>query len=709
MRFDESRGCLLSTYFLYVVLGLGAGALYSALAQAVVVGYRGSGLINFAQGAMAMIVAYIFSELRLTGRLLIMPLPNPLKPIEGIAHQFGAGWDLPSIPSFIKLGHSFNFWPALLIALVYAAILGALIHLLIYRALRAASTLSKIVASVGVMLTLQAIAALRFGTDSRSVPPMLPQGTITVLGRKIPEDRLILAAISVGLAIVLTMVYRKTKFGMATEAAASEERGAVVSGLNPDRLALINWVVSSVIGGVIGILFASVTNISPTNFTLFVIPALGAALLGNLSSFPIAACAGLGIGIAQSLTIPLQAKFSWFPQVGAAEGVPFLVIIVAMIVMGKKLPVRGAILPPKMPFSPEPKRVLATSFVIAIVGMIMIVVLPFDLRGGLINTLSATLLTLSLVVVTGMAGQASLMQLSIAGMSAIAMTRFAGDWGIPFPLSPLLAALVGMLFGVVASLPAMRIRGVHLAIVTLAAATAFSAMVLGNGSIVRPTDAANAVPPPKIGGLEFGINSAFPIGKKGVPSAGFGLFLVVLVVLCCGLVANVRRSRTGRALLAVRANERSAAALGISVPSMKVAAFALGAFLAGLAGAVNAYRFQGVNTSTYSAIGSVSILAVAYLAGISSISGAIAAGVISAGGFLTVLIDRFFHLGRYEVLVGGVGLIIMAVRHPDGLVGMIREDWHAKQARKSAAAEEPESVVAESFETPMLVEETADV
>lgn len=684
------QSAAVDTYIVYAYLGLGAGALYAALAQSIILGYRGSGLVNFGQGAMAMIVAYAYSELKAEGRLLVLPLPNPLKIIEGVVHKAGGTVTMPSFPAFIDVGGPMATAPAVLVALAYAAVIGLIVHFAIFRPMRYSSALAKVAASVGIMLTLQAAATLRFGTSGTSLAAILPSTTISVAGVDQPVDRLYLAAIAIILALVLAAIYRFTRFGMSAEAAAVDERGAIASGLNPDRLAAMSWVISSVISGGIGILFATMTTLTPTNFSLFIVPALGAALLASLRSLLGAAVAGLFIGVAQSLTIPLAADVSWLRFTGLSDAVPFIVIIIVMMLRGKSLPLRGGMIGTYLPPAPEPHRILIPSVVFIALITTGLLTFPYDLRGGLINSLVGMLVAMSLLVLTGFAGQVSLMQMAIAGASAFAMTKVASSWGVPFPIAPILAALAATVFGVIASLPALRIRGVNLAIATLGAAFAFESLVLNNHNLLGVFEETGSIPSPHLGGMQFGINAKFPIGVAGIPSPGFGLFVLVVVILAGALVIAVRAGRSGRAFLAVRANERSAASVGLNISSVKIIAFAVSAFIAGLAGAVTAYQFESLNIANYSTFASVGLFALVYVAGISTIYGSLVAGLIFTGGLGSAVIARYLHMGQYQDLATGVGLIVMAVQNPDGIALLLKTTARAARDRFRSRTNEPQ-------------------
>jgi branched-chain amino acid transport system permease protein len=146
-------------------------------------------------------------------------------------------------------------------------------------------------------------------------------------------------------------------------------------------------------------------------------------------------------------------------------------------------------------------------------------------------------------------------------------------------------------------------------------------------------------------------------------------------------VANIRRNVSGRQFLAIRSNERAAAALGISVSGTKILAFTVAAFLAGLAGTLNAYRFEGVGPDSYAALTSVALLAVVYLGGITSISGAVFAGMLITGGFAFQISHRLFHAGRFDTLFSGVGLVLTVLLNPEGVSGFVRADLKKHSAR----------------------------
>jgi branched-chain amino acid transport system permease protein len=666
-----------------LLLGLGTGALVAAIALAVVLTYRGSGVVNFASAATAMYAAYVYDGLRRDGTLFLPPLPNPLALVEGLVHFAGGdGFTVPHWPTDVSFGSGLDFWPALVVTLAVSAVMGALFHLLVFRPLRHAPPLAKVVASVGLLIVLQAVVVLRFGGTPRPVQPILDKTPVDLpRDTTIPQDQLLLAGLVIVLAVALWALFRFTRFGLATRAAAENEKGAVTLGFSPDFLAGTNWVLSTLLAGLLGVLVATVNgSIDPATIALLIVPALAAALLGNFTSFGVATAAGLGIAMSQSLIQYLGTK-DWFPHSGGGplpgvkESLPLLVIVVALFLRGRSLPSRGTIGAGRLPFSPRPTGVPTKAGAAVAVCFAGLLFLGPDWRLGITNTLIGVIICLSLVVLTGFVGQISLAQMALAGIAGFTLSKLTTDFGVPFPIGPLIGAAVAVVFGLVAAIPALRVRGVNLAVVTLAAAVAIESFVFKNPSWSGGDQGAR-VPPPRFLGLEFGPNDSGSLDGK-LPNPWFGVFCLFIAVLLALLVVNLRRSATGRRMLAVRANERAAAGAGVSVMGTKLLAFGLAAFIAGLGGALSGYRFGSVTPLFFGAVASITFLAFAYVGGISSVSGAVIGGCIVAGGIGFTALDQWFGVGpEYTLLIGGLGLVITAVLNPEGISGALGHFAH---------------------------------
>jgi branched-chain amino acid transport system permease protein len=647
---------------LFALLGLGSGALIAGIALAIVLTYRGSGIINLATGGIAMLAGYSFWSLK-TG----------------------------------EFGTEFATAPALVLTFLFTIAVGVLIELVAFRPLRNAAPLAKLVSSLGVLLVAQASMLLAFGTTQKPQPSILPSDTVTVFDVNVPVDRFILAGTVIGIAVALFVLYRFSRFGLATRAASENELSALLAGLSANELSMVNTLLASVVAGTVGVLAASVTQLDAVSLPLQVVPALAAALLARLTSFAIACGVGLGIGILNSL-IDYWSSKSWFPTdhgvplPGVKELVAFLIIITAMFLRGAALPGRGELIEQRLPEVPRPERLAAPAIVLTIVCALALVVLPFDFRQALINSLIGTVMALSLVVITGFVGQISVVQLSLAGVAGFTVSHLAVDAGIGFPLAPVLGAGAAVLLGLITAVSALRVRGVALAVVTLGAAVAISQFgflnqTWGGGASGSP------VPEPHLLGIDVGPQSGFRGLDGSLPSPVFGWLVLAVTVSMCLLVATVRRGRLGLRMLAVRSNERAAAAAAVDVRNVKLVAFGISAFIAGVAGTLYAYNFGSVSASRFDALTALGLIAFAYAGGITLISGAIFAGLISTEALMPHALDKWLGIsGNWFLLFGGVLLIFTLIQHPEGVAGAFYKRIHRRPAAEQTAP--PERVFA---------------
>jgi branched-subunit amino acid ABC-type transport system permease component len=625
--------------------------------------HRSSGVVNFAHAAMGMYVAFAYFEFRETGDLVL--------PILGL-------------PERIHLVPRPTLATALVFALLLAVVVGLVVYALVFRPLRSAPPLARVVASLGLLLYIQEIVRLRFPLSGAGVVvrrPVLPDDPVDLLGTTVTQNRLLLAAMAIVATVVLTVVFRVTRYGLATRAAAGNEKGALLLGISPDRQGAISWAVASALGSLAVILIEPISGISPTTTTLLVIPALAAALLGRLESFAITTATGLAIGVTQSLILGWSVRPDtnwlpdWLPTTGLQQAVPVLVIITVLALRGDALPDRAAITGRRLPPSPEPRHV--TIWTVVLVGLASLGLVTFDAsyRHALIISMIFALLTLSVVVVTGFTGQISLAQLAFAGTAGFASIRLA-DNDVPFLLAMVLAALLATALGVAVAWPATRVRGMSLGIATLAIAVAIEELLLASASF-SGGPAGSVAPRPSIFGWDVGIAATGTDNFR--PEFGF-VCLGVLALATVG-VANLRRNRTGLRWLAVRANERAAAAAGIDVTRAKLGAFAVSSFLAGLSGVLTAFSVTTLSPTSFMVIGALVAVALTYLAGVSSIAGALLAGALAQGGIITTFTSggTGADADTYVFAISGIALIVTAIFAPEGLTGLVRNLLRGRQ------------------------------
>ncbi len=244
--------------------------------------YRGSGVLNFAQGAMGMIGAFAFYLWRDGG------MPTPL---------------------------------AFVLAVALGVAIGVATHFLVMRPLRHAPALSRLIATLALFSVLFALGFELWGDTPRIVGKLLPTGTIEVLPDiDIGQDRLILFGVAVVLTAALSVVYRKTRFGLATSAVAENRRVPALLGISPDGVAAANWGLGSGLAVVAAILIVNVTGLNVANLTLLVVPGMAAALVGGFSSFALTLAGGLLIGVLESEIAYLQTKNVFDPADAAGLG-----------------------------------------------------------------------------------------------------------------------------------------------------------------------------------------------------------------------------------------------------------------------------------------------------------------------------------------------------------------------------------------------------
>ena len=303
-------------------------------------------------------------------------------------------------------------------------------------------------------------------------------------------------------------------------------------------------------------------------------------------------------------------------------------------------------------------------------------------------TMIFAIISLSLVVVTGYAGQISLAQLTLAGVAGFLLSPLHRRAGASRSRSrrswPRSGATV---VGVVVGLPALRIRGLLVAVVTLALAVALEAVWFRNTDFNGGSDGTHDREPRRCSASTSASGAARP--SRGPSSASCAWPRSSLVAIG---VAKLRTSRLGSAMLAVRANERSAAAAGINVVRVKLVGFAIGAFIAGLGGSLLAYKQTNVTFDVVQRARSASgVFATAYLAGITSVSGGVLAGVLAAGG-LVFLVPRALRRRRRLVRrsSSGVGLILTVIRNPDGIVGPVHAARRATASTRRRLTQRPD-------------------
>ena len=492
------------------------------------------------------------------------------------------------------------------------------------------------------------------------VTSSLPTSSIRIGSITLGKNLVWIFCIVIVLSTVLYFVYKYTKFGLATTAVTENPLAASTLGISPDLIASVNWALGCALAGLAGILLAPITGLSVQGLTLLAIPAFAAVVVGNFHSFPITVAAGLALGVIQSeMTQYVGSTTGW------AEAVPFFILLAFLAVRGTGLPGKGdrsIRLPRAGSGRIRPWAVL----LFGAVCLLGIETLSYNWVAGITTTLAVGLVVLSLVVVTGYAGQLSLAQLALAGLGVWVAARLVAVDGLPFWLALILGVAAALPVGLIVGMPALRTRGASLAIATLGLAVAAYYLIFNN-PVLSGGSEGFTVGNPTI----FGINLSPVINP--IPYAIFTLILFVLAAL---LVANLRRGRTGRRLLAVRTNERAAASLGVGVMSSKLYAFALSSMIAALGGVLAAFVNPTVLLTRFDPLSSISYVGYAVIGGIGYVGGAAIGAVIAPGSVGSNVADWFSSSVRnYSSVASGALLILILIFNANGIAHIEALRW----------------------------------
>jgi len=342
---------------------------------------------------------------------------------------------------------------------------------------------------------------------------------------------------------------------------------------------------------------------------------------------------------------------------GIPDAVPFVAVMIVLIVRGTTLPARDMLQEksPQVTTGRIPWIVagLATAAAAIVIGGHLSLVWV----SAVTTSLSVALILLSLVVVVGYAGQLSLAQYAIAAAAGLVAARLSAA-GLPFLLAALIAVAVAIPAGILVGLPAVRTRGPSLAIATLGLSVVIIEVILGNSSLTGGYSGLT-LKDPKLFGLDLSA-TAYP--------DRYALFSLACVVGCCLMVANLRRGRSGRRMLAVKANERAATAVGVSVPSAKLASFAVASAIAAVGGVLLTFAQPTALFNQYQVFDSIQAVSYAVVGSIGFGSGALVGSGLAPGGVGSQALSFLgSNYASWLAFVSGLLLIMTVVRFPNGI------------------------------------------
>ena len=608
-----------------VALGVVFGCLDALVAMGLVLVFRASRVINFAQAAFGGLAASV---------MLVMVV----------------AWHVP-------------YLAAAPVALVVALASGAVTDRVVVRRLSRSPRLLLTVATIGVG---QIVAAMQLGLPTLLAKKLTAFSTYTtplhglhfsIHTTYFTGDAVLAVGVVVLVLIGLAWFLGRTDLGLAIRAAADSNERALLLGIPVATLSLVSWTLAAGLSGLGTMLAVPVEGqnlgqvIGPTGL---LVP-LAAAVIARMESLPTAFGAAVGIEVAE------QVIFWSYPRSSSVDLGVFLIILVALLLqrrrLGRLASVMGDLLSVKQirPV-PEQLRRLAgyragrTLMGLVVVGLAVVVV-PLTLSSGQMFVAASAaifgIIAVSLVPLSGWAGQISLGQFALAGAGAATTGALLVHFNVDLFLALGASAIVGGLVALVIGLPALRIPGTYLAAVTMAFAVPVSTYFLSQ--IYFPSIAETDVVRPTL------------FGKVSLqsPRDFYWLCLAVLVV-ALHLTRNLRSSRAGRVILATRDNEMAAASFSISPLRVKLTAFAYSGALAAMAGGLYIVANRGLGFSGIDPELSIDVFLMVAIGGLGSTTGAVL-------GVVYVEAMQYLLPGYAQLLATGAGLVLLLLIVPGGL------------------------------------------
>jgi branched-chain amino acid transport system permease protein len=601
----------MSTLLPLTVVGIVAGCLYGISASGLVVTYTTTGIFNFAHGAIGMIAAFAY-------------------------WQLAVAWHVPVVLALV------------IVVLVVAPLFGALLDRVLMRNLNDASLEVVLAVTLGLLLFLVGAATLLWNPVPARVPPVfLSSGQVSIFGTSVTYYQLFIVGITIAVALGLRLLLFQTKHGVALRAVVDSRQLSRLAGASSERYGRLGWAMGASLAALAGCLLAPEVNLNIQTLTLLIINGYAAAMVGRLRNLPLTFAGGIALGVLQSYAVGYLPIGSAWAQLQAA--IPMLVLFGALIAFPQ---IR---IQPKTTSFRAPRVVsLKESFITAALFVVAAwIALRYLPASGLFTAghgVALAIIMLSLVLLAGFGGQVSLCQLTFAGVGAFAM----GTIGVHNAWLGLLAA-VGFsgVVGVIIALPALRLRGLYLALATLAFANAMDAAFFSTTTFAGQSG-ARFVPRLSLPGISL------------VSDRAEDMFLtVVFCVLSIGVLL-MRRSQFGRRLVAMADSPSGAMTLGMSLTGTKVIVFGISSALAGLGGALYGGQQHTVTGTDFQLLASLTVLLLAVIWGIKTTSGMLLAGVTFA---LFPLLESDYSAFKYLVYLG-TGLAAIGIgRNPNGVMG----------------------------------------
>jgi ABC-type branched-subunit amino acid transport system permease subunit len=642
----------------YILRGIPFGCVFALVAIGLVLTYKTSGVFNLAFGAQAYVSAAVYYDTH-------------------VRHKW------PILAAFA------------LAVIVVAPLVGLILDRAIFRFMRTAPHVARLVAALGLLVAIPQLVNLWFGqSPSFGVEGIWPssQGSnfaVYHFGDYALNGDQVATLIATAVVVIgLTALFRFSDLGLRMRAVVESSRMTELSGINAGRISTIAWMLSSLVAGLAGVLLAPLfAQVNANNFTILIVAAIAAAAFGRLTSIPLTLLGGLLLGIAQGLLGGYLPPASVLAQ-GLRPSLPFVVLF-ALLILWPALRNRREVSDPLAGVDPPPPglasldRVRSLTWATRILAVVVLSAAILFVVGSNYWLLLATqavilsIIFLSIVVITGMAGQISLCQATFAAIGAFTTAQLVSNYNTSVLITIVAGAVLAAIVGGLLAVPVLRLGGIYLALATFAFALMFESILVpldwvGGGS------APIKVPRPTVGPFDFTNNRSF-----------FFLCLAVLAVASV-LVIFVRGGTIGRYLDALRGSETAAQAIGINPARARIIAMALSAGIAGLGGGLMATQAGIAQPADYSSFLGLFWVVLVVTIGSRTVEGGIQAGI----GFYLVdeILKRVGINESWLPILFGLGAMTYA-KHPEGILefqkrkGLMFAQRHLERMRKSQPTE----------------------
>jgi len=636
----------LNDWVQYVIEGFPVGCIYGLVAIGLVLTYKTSGVFNLAFGAQAFMSAAIMYELS------------------------QGGW--PNWLSFV------------IAVFVVSPLFGLLLDRALFRYMRNASWVVKLVSSLGLFVALpEIVKALISGVQPQFNAPSVANliGIADLAGEDgvfhfgdyvVSPDRMTIVLVTVVAVLLFGLLFRYTALGLQMRAIVESFRMVELAGVDSERVSMAAWMLSSFLAGLAGVLIAPDLSIDSVPYTLLLVAAVSAAAFGRLTSIPLALLGAAILGVGQRAIIGLSYEYNWDQsiQTGLRPAVPFLALFLLLIFLpafkGKRDvtdPLSGVDPPPPAMAHEYKDRSLAKASRVAfyVFVAVFLLVTCFAMTDVWVfrftDAFTLAIAFLSITVFTGLGGQVSLGQAAFAGIGGYTVANLAARYEWPVLAAVLVGVVFAMIVGALLAVPALRLGGIFLTLATLAFALMAQNIVFTNDWIAGGPEGHDVPRPAFLNG-----NGFLDADQR------YLLFVFAMFALVGFLVIFVRGGTTGRYFAALRGSETAAASIGINGTRQRILLFSLSAGIAGLAGGIFAMNSTVVrfDTQEYQALFGAAWVVLVVSLGSRTVDGAVNAAISFV--LFQWLLSDYFGMEASIALIGfGFGAITYA-RHPEGIV-----------------------------------------